>query len=752
MKKNANLSIIYVYFNTPNEIIKSLEGLSEAIGDIFYEVIIVDNNSLIPLPEKIKKSNSVKIIKNKKNYGYGGGLNIGVESANSNVLLFANPDTIFKKDSIKLLYEYITHNKKIGVLGPQLITTEGFALQSIAKFPNFTQSLVSFSLLKAVPILHKISDSYHLRDKDRSKTQEVDVVGGACMMIKKDIFLEVGQFDESFFMYFEESDLCRRVQKAGYHNVYFPKAKVVHLLGKSELDTEKTEVLFETSRYNFFKKYYGFINGTLLEFFLRLSKTNSIFLLSIIFLSFFMNLYKINTHIMFIGDIGRDYLAARDMLVTGNIPLVGIPSSVTWLHQGPLSVYIIGIALFLGKFNPVAPAVAYSLLGVVTTFIMYKLGRLYFNLQVGILSSLFFATSPLVVISERMPYHTAPIPLFSLLFFWVLYLVVIGKKERLAPVLFFLLGILLLFELSNAVLIVLLIIVWWLYKPRISLKAKIASLASFFFGIFPFVVYDITHGFVQTVGFPLWVLNRVSLFFGLVIRGSSTASHVPSALLTNWEQINRILFPASVIVVLLLLVLTAIGICKKRKEIITLTNKGLVLSLLWVAIPLIGYSVHAAPGSAYFPLIFGGVCLLVVSTTSILFEKKILFLIFIILAVFNSYFTIKHDYFLNTYSGRNPMPPGNYDFGPYLKARDDAAYFIVSDSRGAPFRLKSGGFLSTLYTGIDNYKYLILLRKGTIDENAKVSYVLYEDKNAIKAKGKIVYQNPYVLVTKDEND
>ena len=182
------------------------------------------------------------------------------------------------------------------------------------------------------------------------------------MMMRRDIFLRIGKFDEKFFMYFEESDMCRRVLDAGYSTIYFPKAQVVHALGRSNSDKQKTEKFFEKSRYIFFKKYYGFIMGTLLELILRILKTNSLLLLFLLLLSLCINLYKIDTNIMFIGDMGRDYLAARDMIITGNVPLVGIPSSVTWLHQGPLSIYIIGVALFVGKFNPIAPAIAYSLL------------------------------------------------------------------------------------------------------------------------------------------------------------------------------------------------------------------------------------------------------------------------------------------------------------------------------------------------------------------------------------------------------
>ena len=78
---------------------------------------------------------------------------------------------------------------------------------------------------------------------------------------------------------------------------------------------------------------------------------NNFLLLCIVILSLFLNLYKISDLMIFIGDAARDYLVARDMVITGVIPLVGIPSSVVWLHQGPISIYIIGLAFILTNFN-----------------------------------------------------------------------------------------------------------------------------------------------------------------------------------------------------------------------------------------------------------------------------------------------------------------------------------------------------------------------------------------------------------------
>jgi 4-amino-4-deoxy-L-arabinose transferase-like glycosyltransferase len=159
---------------------------------------------------------------------------------------------------------------------------------------------------------------------------------------------------------------------------------------------------------------------------------------------------------MFFGDFGRDFLAARDMLMSGVVPLVGIPSSVVWLHQGPLSIYLIAISLWVGTFNPSAPAYLYAGFGVITTYLVFKTGSELFDRKVGILSAIFFTMSPLVLVNVRMPYHTAPIPFFSSIF--LIFLWGFLKEKKYPFLLGVSVGLLLLLELSNAVLVPLLII------------------------------------------------------------------------------------------------------------------------------------------------------------------------------------------------------------------------------------------------------------------------------------------------------
>src|SRR5260370_41186003 len=119
MKKSV--SIIYIYYNTPKEILTSLQSIPASVKDLSYEVIVIDNISPTPLPKKVNKFPHVKTIINKENRGYGRALNQGSKLAKGKYLLLMNPDTVFQKDSLALMIEKMEKDASIGILGPQLL-------------------------------------------------------------------------------------------------------------------------------------------------------------------------------------------------------------------------------------------------------------------------------------------------------------------------------------------------------------------------------------------------------------------------------------------------------------------------------------------------------------------------------------------------------------------------------------------------------------------------------------------------------
>lgn len=274
--KNPLISIVYIYYDTPNEITSSITSLKKAILKYSFELVIVDNNSRRSLPSPVKKNKRIKIIFNKKNLGYSKAINQASKISTGKYLLIVNPDTIFLPDSISRIIEKFRKNQNIGIIGPQMLDKKGNILQSMNGMPFLPDALFIFSFLNSVFPKNKYSKRYWLSNLDKNETHEVDFVGGACLAVRKEAFDRVVGFDERFFMYFEEVDFCYRVKKLGYRIIYYPKAKIIHLVGKSNKNKQLIRKYFEHSRYLFLEKYHGFFLAFISEMILRLFSRASI--------------------------------------------------------------------------------------------------------------------------------------------------------------------------------------------------------------------------------------------------------------------------------------------------------------------------------------------------------------------------------------------------------------------------------------------------------------------------------------------
>lgn len=270
MSKTPLVSIIFVYYNTPRELIESLNSIKEAVRGYVCEVIIINNNSSVRVPAKAIKTLVTRFISNKTNVGYGRALNQGAKMARGKYLLLSNPDIIFQKGAISLMIKKLEENPAIGIIGPQFLDSKRRIRKVGADMPFLPQAIFPLSSLNNIFPRNIYSRRYYLNDFDGRKEMEVPVLCGACMMISKFFFNKVKGFDERFFMYFEEADICYRVTKAGFKILYYPYSKVIHFVGRSSDDKKWIEKTFEKSRYEFFKKYHGWLIGTIGESIIRL--------------------------------------------------------------------------------------------------------------------------------------------------------------------------------------------------------------------------------------------------------------------------------------------------------------------------------------------------------------------------------------------------------------------------------------------------------------------------------------------------
>lgn len=224
------VSIIVVNYNGADVILNCLASIYRHLSEIAFEVIVVDNASKDGSPELISQwFPKVTLLLQPDNLGFGAANNIGAERAQGEVLFLLNSDTILTTDVLPTLMSRLIQSPKIGIVGPQLLNSDGSFQLSVSK------DIGIWGEFQTVRQVHKYRrpEARAALAKKYSHDQPVDIVVGAAMFMRRSLFMQVGGFDEAFFMYFEESDLCKRVRKLGYTIFYTPAASVIHLGGYS---------------------------------------------------------------------------------------------------------------------------------------------------------------------------------------------------------------------------------------------------------------------------------------------------------------------------------------------------------------------------------------------------------------------------------------------------------------------------------------------------------------------------------------
>lgn len=224
------LSIVILSYKMKRLVRNCLRYLQENPPDLNFEIIVVDNNSGDDLEQLIKTDfPSVKFIQTGKNSGMGAGNNAGIKVARGEYILILNPDIYITGDSIKAMLQYLKNHQKIGLIAPKLLNPDHSLQYTCYRWHETLTPLYRRTGLQKIPFIKKKIDKFLMLDYDHQGIKDVDWVQGSCMMLPARIFKEVGLFDESFFMYFEDTDLCRRIWLAGYKVVYLGEVAVIHM-------------------------------------------------------------------------------------------------------------------------------------------------------------------------------------------------------------------------------------------------------------------------------------------------------------------------------------------------------------------------------------------------------------------------------------------------------------------------------------------------------------------------------------------
>lgn len=261
MDKTILTSVIIVNYNGLHFTRQCIESLYQYHLSNTIEVIVVDNNSSdgsqTELPKLFPQTTFILLQENK---GFGPANNIGAKIANGTNLYFLNNDTLFKSESIETLSAILSTQKKYGVVGPKLLNEDNSFQLSFGEYP---------SIYSEFSAKHNLID-YSLQFKEEMDFElpvEKEWVTGAALMIKKEIFENIGGFDEHYFMYFEDIDLCKSVNALGYTILYVPSVKLIHYGGKS-YKRNNDKIVFEYRRSQL--RYYDKYNSSFQRMFVRM--------------------------------------------------------------------------------------------------------------------------------------------------------------------------------------------------------------------------------------------------------------------------------------------------------------------------------------------------------------------------------------------------------------------------------------------------------------------------------------------------
>ncbi len=265
MKSECDFTIIIVNYYTAADISKCLLSLKELDIEWKYEIIIVDNHSdYSDLINRLDTYPECDIISMESNKGYAFACNIAAQNAVSNYLLFLNPDTLFVEDCISPIIEYMNKNTFAGACAPMLLNPDmSYQSSSGPQMGIILESLEAFFMIRLYRKLWLIISKRRLMKK---KPLEAGWVSGAFLLIRKDVFKQMGGFDEDFFLNYEDIELCSRLKNSGYSNLYFPALKCVH---KGAVIQSKNMKSFVVNRYKsrlvFAGKHYGAVKKTVIR-------------------------------------------------------------------------------------------------------------------------------------------------------------------------------------------------------------------------------------------------------------------------------------------------------------------------------------------------------------------------------------------------------------------------------------------------------------------------------------------------------
>lgn len=349
-RQEKDISIIIVNYNVKEYLANLLHSVYKAAHQFRLEIFVVDNfssdGSVSFLKERFP---DVIYIENFENKGFGKANNQAISRAAGKYSLIVNPDVLIGEDTLEVLYNFMEANPGVGASGCKILNPDGtFAPESRRSVPTPMNAMYKVLGLSKIFPNHPRFASYYLGGRDENESSDIEVLSGSFMFYRTDLLRQLGGFDERFFMYGEDIDLCYRTLKAGYRIRYVPETSIIHYKGEStKKENLRYIITFNKVLYQFFEKHYSYGYSIFFKYFILLgvivksaaSYFFSLFnrslrpiadlvFLNLVLISFFLYRYSINP-----ADIFQQYQP--------------IFLSVNFLH----SAAYLGFAKYYGLYN-----------------------------------------------------------------------------------------------------------------------------------------------------------------------------------------------------------------------------------------------------------------------------------------------------------------------------------------------------------------------------------------------------------------
>jgi GT2 family glycosyltransferase len=264
---SLDASIILVSFNTCAVLRECLEHVQRESDGLNVEVLIVDNGSRDGSPEMVETEfPAARLIRSSVNLGFGVANNIALEQAQGRYFVLLNSDAFLQPGSLKLAIAHMDTNPGCGLGGARLVGRDGHWQPSARMFPSVLGDLIVWTGLASRFPKSRLFGRFDRTWADPAEPAIVDWVPGAFSIIRPDVLETVGMFDPAFFLYYEEVDLCRRIQQSGNAIWYWPDVVVVHIGGESsrhlksmEFSTKESQVVLWRMRSGllYYRKHHG---------------------------------------------------------------------------------------------------------------------------------------------------------------------------------------------------------------------------------------------------------------------------------------------------------------------------------------------------------------------------------------------------------------------------------------------------------------------------------------------------------------